>query len=164
MIIRPIEVRDAETFLELGKRVEDSGFMLFEPGEKTRTVDEQRRIIERIIPDKKSTILVAEEENTLIGYLQAMGSNIKRIRHSAHLALGVVEQYRGKGIGTQLFEELFKWAKETEISRLELTVIKHNFKAFNLYRNMGFVLEGEKVNSLIINGEPVNEYYLYKLL
>jgi hypothetical protein len=29
---------------------------------------------------------------------------------------------------------------------------------------MGFILEGEKVHSLIINGEPVNEYYLYKLL
>lgn len=54
--------------------------------------------------------------------------------------------------------------KEIEISRLELTVIKDNIKAFNLYRKMGFILEGEKVHSLIINGEPVNEYYLYKLL
>ncbi|RKO61454.1 hypothetical protein Cdeb_01403 [Caldibacillus debilis GB1] len=43
-------------------------------------------------------------------------------------------------------------------SRPELTVIKDNEKAFNLYRKMGFVLEGEKVHSLIINGKPVNEY------
>jgi RimJ/RimL family protein N-acetyltransferase len=59
---------------------------------------------------------------------------------------------------------VFQWAKEKEISRLELTVIKDNVKAFNLYKKMGFILEGEKVHSLIIDGLPVNEYYLYKLL
>lgn len=33
-----------------------------------------------------------------------------------------------------------------EISRLELTVIKENIKAFNLYRKMGFILKDEKVH------------------
>jgi RimJ/RimL family protein N-acetyltransferase len=59
---------------------------------------------------------------------------------------------------------LFVWAKDVGISRLGLTVIKGNTKAFNLYKKMGFVLEGEKVHSLKINGEFVNEYYLYNLL
>ena len=85
-------------------------------------------------------------------------------QHSAYLVLGVLEDYQGQGIATKLFNRVFEWAKEVEITRLELTVIKDNTKAFNLYRKMGFVLEGEKVHSLIINGQPVNEYYLYKLL
>ena len=72
--------------------------------------------------------------------------------------------YQGQGIASRLFVQLFDWAKEVGITRLGLTVIKDNTKAFNLYKKMGFVLEGEKVHSLMINGELVNEYYLYKLL
>jgi hypothetical protein len=45
MIIRPIAVNDAEKFLELSKKVDESGFMLYEPNEKKRTVEQQRKII-----------------------------------------------------------------------------------------------------------------------
>lgn len=57
-----------------------------------------------------------------------------------------------------------EWAKNKGMTRLGLTVIKNNKKAFHLYRKLGFSLEGEKINSLMINGRPMNEYYMYKLL
>lgn len=107
---------------------------------------------------------VAESEGKLIGFIAAFGSDLLRNRHSATIVLGVHEAYRGQGVASRLFAEVFIWAKGVGITRLGLTVIKDNTKAFNLYRKMGFVLEGEKVHSLMINGELVNEYYLYKLL
>lgn len=164
MIIRPIQVNDAEGFVELSKKIDESGFMLYEPGERETTVEQQRKSIERILSEKKSIFFVAEFENKLVGFIAALGGDLKRNQHSAYLVLGVLENYQGQGIATKLFNRVFEWAKEVEITRLELTVIKDNTKAFNLYRKMGFVLEGEKVYSLIINGQPVNEYYLYKLL
>lgn len=164
MIIRPIEVRDAENFLELSKKIDESGFMLYEPGERETTVEQQRKSIEKILFEKNSIFFVAEMESNLVEFIAALGSNLKRNRHSAYLVLGVLENYQGQGIATKLFNHVFEWAKEVEITRLGLTVIKGNTKAFNLYRKMGFVLEGEKVHSLKINGEVVNEYYLYKLL
>ena len=164
MIIRPIQVNDAEGFVELSKKIDESGFMLYEPEERETTVDQQRKSIERILSEKKSIFFVAEVENKLAGFIAALGGDLKRNQHSAYLVLGVLEDYQGQGIATKLFNRVFEWAKEVEITRLELTVIKDNTKAFNLYRKMGFVLEGEKVHSLIINGQPVNEYYLYKLL
>ncbi|MBD8069696.1 GNAT family N-acetyltransferase [Bacillus sp. PS06] len=164
MIIRPIEVGDAEDFLALSKKIDESGFMLFEPGERETTVEQQRKSIERISGEKRSVIFVAEVENKLAGFIAALGGNLKRNQHSAYLVLGVQEDYQGQGIATKLFEQMFEWANQLGISRLELTVIKDNTKAFNLYRKMGFILEGEKIHSLIIDGKPVNEYYLYKLL
>lgn len=164
MIIRPIEVSDAENFLELSKKIDESGFMLFEPGEKQTTVEQQRKFIERTLSEQKSIFFVAEIENKIVGFIAALGSNLKRNQHSANLVIGVLEDYRGQGVATKLFNRVFEWAKEVKISRLGLTVIKDNTKAFNLYKKMGFVLEGEKVQSLKINGEFVNEYYLYKLL
>jgi RimJ/RimL family protein N-acetyltransferase len=164
MIIRPLEVSDDENFLELNKKIDESGFMLYEPGERPTTVEQQRKAIERILSEQNSIFFVVEIENKLVGYIGALGSNLKRNRHSANLVLGVLEEYRGQGIATKLFNKVFEWAKEADISRLGLTVIKDNNKAFTLYRKMGFVLEGEKVQSLKIDGRFVNEYYLYKLL
>ena len=153
MKIRSIEVSDAENFVLLSKKIDESGFMLFEPGERKTTVEQQRKSIERILSEKKSIFFVAETENNLAGFIAALGNDLERNQHSAYLVLGVLEDYQGRGIATQLFNRLFEWAKEVEISRLELTVIKENDKAFNLYKKMGFVLEGEKVHSLKINGE-----------
>ncbi|MDA7026475.1 GNAT family N-acetyltransferase [Bacillus sp. CLL-7-23] len=164
MIIRPIVGSDAQQFLELSNKLDESGFMLYEPGERKTTVEEQRKSIERIQFEKKSIFFVAEVDNKIVGFIAAIGGKVKRNQHSAYLVLGVLEEYQGQGIATKLFHQVFKWAKEVKISRLELTVMKDNIKAFNLYRKEGFMLEGEKVHSLIINGKPVNEYYLYKLL
>ncbi|MGM8216342.1 GNAT family N-acetyltransferase [Bacillaceae bacterium W0354] len=164
MIIRPVDLGDAEKFLTLIKKVEASGFMLYEPGERKTTVDDQKKMIERLTSDERSTIFVAEIDGNLAGYIVAIGGNVKRNRHSAYLVLGVDEDYQGKGIATKLFNHLFNWAEQVGITRLELTVIKDNIKAFNLYRKVGFTLEGEKVNSLLIDGNYANEYYLYKML
>jgi ribosomal protein S18 acetylase RimI-like enzyme len=164
MMIRPIEVSDAEFFLELSKKIDESGFMLYEPGERGTTVEQQKKSIEKILIDKNSIFFVAETENKLVGFIAALGSNLIRNQHSVFLVLGILEDYQGQGIATKLFNQVFDWAKKVGISRLGLTVIKGNTKAFNLYRKMGFVLEGEKVHSLKINGDFINEYYLYKLL
>jgi GNAT superfamily N-acetyltransferase len=124
MIIRPIEVSDAENFLELSKKIDESGFMLFEPGERKTTDDQQRKSIEKILSEKNSMFFVVEVENKLVGFIAALGSNLKRNRHSAYLVLGVLEDYQGQGVATKLFNKVFEWAKEVGISRLGLTVIK----------------------------------------
>ncbi|MGE8205333.1 N-acetyltransferase family protein [Heyndrickxia sp. NPDC080065] len=164
MIVRPITISDARSFAHLCKEIDESGFMLYEPGERIIDIEKEEQKISRFLEDENSTILVAEENDQLIGYMIAVGGSVKRNRHSAYLVLGVSEKYRGQGVASRLFDKMFAWAKEMGFTRLELTVIKDNDKAFNLYRKMGFVLEGEKVHSLIIDGKPVNEYYLYKLI
>ena len=159
-----VSVPNIEEFVELSKEIDASGFMLHDPGERDTTIEQQRKSIERILTEKNTVFLVAEADNKLVGFIAAFGGKLIRNKHSAYLVLGILEAYQGQGIATILFQRIFEWAKEVGISRLELTVIKENIKAFNLYRKMGFVVEGEKVNSLMINGEPVNEYYLYKFV
>ncbi|HLG28502.1 MAG TPA: GNAT family N-acetyltransferase [Paenisporosarcina sp.] len=164
MNIRPIEVTDAEQFLGLSKKLDESNFMLYEAGERKTTIEQQRKSIETILAKQNNTLFVAEVESNLVGFIAAIGNQFLRNQHSAYLVLGVLDMYQGQGIATKLFDQLFDWAKENKLSRLELTVIKDNNKAFNRYKKMGFTLEGEKVHSLMIDGEPINEYYLYKLL
>lgn len=163
-MIRTIDLSDTKNYLALNKKIDESGFMLYEPGEKQINFNQQRKIIEGILEADNSTMFVAEVDDRLVGFIAAIGSNLKRIQHRATIVIGVEESFQGKGIATNLFEHLFNWAKKTGIKRLDLTVMKENYKAHRLYQKLGFILEGEKVHSLMINGEPRNEYYLYKLL
>lgn len=164
MMIRPIESNDAEEFLELNKRIDASGFMLHAPGERKTTVDQQKEAIEGVLSEVRSTFFVAESAGNLAGFIVAFAGKMKRNNHSAYIALGVHDAFYGQGIATSLLERVFEWANEMGISRLELTVIKDNEKAINLYQKMGFQIEGEKIHSLMIDGQPANEYYMYKLI
>jgi RimJ/RimL family protein N-acetyltransferase len=163
MLIREIKHDDAESFVNLIKKVEsESKFMLFESGERSISPEEQVKRIEVMRKSENSTIFIAEEDNQLIGYLIAIGGNAKRNKHSAYLVIGVLAQYRGLGIGTQLFEQLEKWAAEHNVHRLELTVVTRNEAGIRLYKKMGFAIEGTKRHSLYIDGNFVDEYYMSK--
>lgn len=165
MIIRQIEVNDAEELSKLiGKVESESPYMLFEAGEREISSERQRQRIESIKQEDHSEIFVAEENNKLIGYLFAIGGQANRTKYSAYIVIGILNQYRGQGIGTKLFMELEEWALNQKIHRLELTVITKNEVGVVLYKKMGFEIEGIKRDSLYIDGEFVDEYYMSKLI
>jgi RimJ/RimL family protein N-acetyltransferase len=165
MIIRLLTINDAEEFVKLVQQVEkESDFLLWEPGERKMTPEQQRKRIESMMEESNSTIFVAEIDKKLVGYLVVIGGSAKRNKHSCYLVIGILKEFRGKGIGTKLFEELQRWARERNIHRLELTVVTQNEAALALYTKMGFKMEGIKKHSLLINSEYFDEYYMSKLL
>lgn len=164
MKIRELNTGDAKGFLELYKKLDESGYMLYDPGERQTSVEAQQSGIAKLKQDDGVYFHVAEIDENLAGFMAAFKGKLNRKRHSAYLVLGVDADYRGKGIASSLFEHVFEWAERQGVTRLELTVIKDNVPAFNLYKKMGFVIEGEKVHSLMVDGKPVNEYYMYKLV
>nr|WP_279577057.1 GNAT family N-acetyltransferase [Planococcus ruber] len=153
---------DAEKLIDLMKHVEQSGLMLFEPGERNTHPEHFSKRIEALGED--SAIFLAEDASGLIGYLFAMGEGVKRKRHSASIALGIAEEHRGKGIGTELFAALESWARKKGLRRIELTVMETNAAGQALYKKAGFEVEGTKRDSLIVNGQFVNEYYMAKII
>lgn len=158
-------MEDAENSLVLIKEVEStSTFMLMEPGERETTLEQQQKRIELLDKQKNSTIFVAEENGKLIGYLFVMGGSVKRTKHTAYLVIGILEEYRGKGVGTKLFDHVTNWVSKHNISRLELTVVTENESGVALYKKSGFDIEGTKRKSLIINDRSYDEYYMSKLL
>lgn len=164
-MIRHIKPSDAEALANLITQVENEAeYMLFEPGERQTTPEAQRKRIEAIEKEDNSTIIVAENDSQLVGFLMAIGGTARRNKHSAYLVVGIARGHRGQGIGTKLFEELEAWAGEHSIHRLELTTVIKNEAGVALYKKAGFGIEGTKKHSLLINGEFVDEYYMGKLL
>lgn len=165
MIIREINTADSEALANLTKQVEASSeYMLWEPAERNMDPNKQRKMIEKMVKSKNSTIFVAEEKNTLIGFIMSVGGPANRNKHSAYIVIGILKEYRGQGVGTKLFQYLEQWALHHDIHRLELTVVTRNEIGISLYQKMGFEIEGRKRDSLLINSEYVDEYYMSKLL
>ncbi len=138
--------------------------MMLEPGERTTTIDEQRNRLRSAVASANQTILVADAGDCLVGYIAILGGGYHRNKHSAHIVAGVLQQYAGQGLGTRLFTEGDRWAREVGLHRLELTVMVHNRRAIALYMKMGFRVEGTRRDSLKVDGAYVDEYYMAKLL
>ncbi|MGG4268532.1 N-acetyltransferase family protein [Peribacillus simplex] len=149
MDIRKVTRQDAGKLAALINHVEDSGFMLYNPGERKATENELERQIEQIESNPRSVFLVAASCDDLIGYFILAGNNLSGTKHSAKIVIGISEQERGKGVGTKLFQKMEEQALEYEIRRLELTVIANNEPALSLYKKIGFELEGTKRDSLL---------------
>ncbi|OAT82634.1 GCN5 family acetyltransferase [Bacillus sp. MKU004] len=165
MNIRPVKIEEAKELFHLIKNVENqSEFMLMEPGERRMTVEKQTTMIERVEKQENAVILIAEKDGSMIGYLFALGGSAQRTKHSAYLVVGILKEFRGQGAGTLLFQGIEEWAVEHGISRLELTAVARNTPGIALYKKCGFQVEGTKRNSLIINGDYHDEYYMSKLL
>ena len=107
---------------------------------------------------------VAIDNQKIVGYIRAERGKFNRIRHTAYIVVGILKDYRGKGIGTSFFEKLNCWATENGIKRLELTVECHNETARHLYEKSGFKIEGTRKKSMFVNGSFVNEFYMAKIL
>lgn len=164
MLIRKIEIKDSEKFLNMLNQLDtETTNMLWEPGERKTTLEEMESYINNIC-SSKSLRLVVEYKGDIIGFLSSEIGVAKRISHRAYIVIGILRKYRGKKIGVKLFEELEKWAFKNRVTRLELTVIEHNDVAIQLYEKMGFKKEGLKENSLIVDGRYVSEYYMGKII
>lgn len=164
-LIRELEENDADAFLKLLLALDgEAEYLLYEPGERKTNVGEILERIKKFKVQENSTILVAEENEEIIGFLSAEGGAAKKNRHSVYIVIGILQQHTGKKIGTKLFETLIDWAKKSQITKLELTVMIPNEHAVNLYKKMGFEIEGIKKCSMYMSGIYIDEYYMGKIL
>jgi RimJ/RimL family protein N-acetyltransferase len=164
MEIRRIKPEDAEAFLKMLNQLDrETKNMMLEPGERKQDIEMIRRRLQAS-SETSNLLLCAVDDNELIGFLSAERGDCNRNRHSAYIVIGILEKNRSKGVGSQMFEELLPWAKNQQLTRLELTVMCHNTAAIALYKKFGFEIEGTKRNSLLVDGNYVDEYYMSKLL
>lgn len=165
MVIRPIQVEDAEAFFSMLCSLDnETPFMMYEPNEREKTTDATalRGKIGYAI-SMRDFLLVAEEGDNIVGYIWAERGRMNRILHTAYIVVGIREAYQHQGIGTKFFRKLDEWARKNSIVRLELTVECANTAARQLYEKNGFVVEGRRKKSMKLGDEFVDELYMAKL-
>ena len=164
MIVREIEYSDADALWQMQFQLDkETSYMMYEPNERVRNDKLINNLIKNAV-EGKALLLVAEDEKQIVGFLSAQRGGPNRIKHTAYIVVGIRKAYRGQGIGSEFFKRLDSWARTKNITRLELTVMCTNHIAKKLYEKNGFVIEGTKKNSMLVDGEYVDEFYMAKLL
>ena len=163
MKYRKLSKMDAERFWEMMNQLDyETKYMLYEPGERKKNLPRMEALIQNS-EQGENFLLAAEEDNRIVGYISAEKGGLNRIAHSAYIVVGILKDYRGKGIGTEFFKQLDIWADEKKITRLELTVICENEVAKHLYEKNGFEVEGIKRKSVFVDGNYLDEFYMAKI-
>jgi ribosomal protein S18 acetylase RimI-like enzyme len=101
----------------------------------------------------KDLQFVAMVGDKVVGWCDIVSGRHDAKRHSGVLAIGVVLEYRGRGIGSDLMMRAIASARRRHLTRIELTVRADNRAAIALYKSMGFKPEGVHRNAIRIDGK-----------
>lgn len=96
---------------------------------------------ENYIEDLDKLIIVALENNEIIGYLYGMiipSDGTYKFVVAKLDALYVDLNYRNNNVATSLIEYFKKWAISKNANKIEVSVLSNNIKAKNLYEKANF--------------------------
>lgn len=143
----------------------ETEFLLRYPEECTKyTPEGEKALIERMNASDCEAMLVCIVEGRLAGNCQISWSKKIKTRHRASVAIALMKEYWGQGIGTRLFSELIRIAEENEnILQLELEFVEGNSRARALYEKMGFRITAVHPNAIRLkDGTLLNEYAMVR--
>lgn len=164
-VIREISIKDVENFINLLSKVYDeSEFTIYNPGEYSPTISSASQNLESYITTPSKTIYVAESDEQLVGYAFINTETYERTQHEAVIYIGVKKYYQKNGVGQALINAIEAWSLNHNIRRIEATVVTENIRAVELFKGMGFQIEGELKDKLFINNRYYNEYVMAKIL
>jgi RimJ/RimL family protein N-acetyltransferase len=167
VIIRGIQLSDAPAVLAIQHEVVSEGeFLIPLSKEFNKTLEQQIEWIQKLIENERETLLVAQVNGEVVGWIVFLSNNRIRLLHTGSIGLMIKKEYRNMGIGKLLIKELLSWAEENPlIEKVCLGVFSTNERAIALYKNMGFVEEGRKIKEFKFNdNEYVDDILMYKFV
>jgi RimJ/RimL family protein N-acetyltransferase len=108
--------------------------------------------------DKKFfTILVDEKPIGMMGL-----SDIDKVIKKAEVFIWIGEdEYRGRGFGEQAMKYLIDYAfKKLQLRKLTLGVFEFNKHAVQVYKKLGFKIEGRLRDNCIFNGKFYDDFLM----
>lgn len=100
------------------------------------------KCLEMAINTKDNTI-IAKEGDRVVGFVQYGKYNYEDLEHAGEIiALYVLADYYGKGIGYRLMQEAMK--SLSSYLQIALFVIKDNQRAIDFYTRYGFRFDGQE--------------------
>ncbi|MGE7603194.1 N-acetyltransferase family protein [Peribacillus sp. NPDC097675] len=165
-IVRTGKIEDSDSILDIQKSVVSEGeFLIPLAPEFNNTYSQQREWVQSILENEKETLIVAEKEGEIIGWIVfQMTKNRMRLSHTGTFGMMISKRYRGLGIGSMLLKALLDWAENhPSIEKVSLGVFSSNHGALSLYKKMGFLEEGRKVKEFKMGeNEYVDDILMYK--
>ncbi len=119
------------------------------------------RFVERHLVDG-APMFVAFKQDKLVGWCEISMSELDYCKHSGLLSMGILNGYRGQGLGSWLINKCTVAARSMGFERIELSVLESNVYAQTFYKHKGFEVEGRKNRSLKMGSKYFSEVLMAK--
>ncbi|MBR6186637.1 MAG: GNAT family N-acetyltransferase [Clostridia bacterium] len=163
----PLEEDVPGTLDYLVKSAGETEFIIRYPEECSKyTPEGEKRFFEQKNASANDAMLVCLVDGKVAGNCEITFFPQMKYRHRAVVAIALLKDYWNQGIGTRMFEELIRIAREREgVLQMELEFAEGNDRARHLYEKMGFRITGLRPNAIRLkNGRLLNEYIMVKTL
>lgn len=149
-LLRAPRVQDARQLLDFLKATAlETNFLLREPEEVETDVQQEELFVQNSIQSSDSAMIVAEWGEKLVGTcsVSPVGNRI-RLKHRCCLAIALLKDHWGLGIGSAMMAELLELAWALGYEQVELEVNSRNLRAVKLYQKFGFVSYGRQYRAM----------------
>lgn len=126
-------------------------------------VDKEAELIQSFAVSQNQFMISAVDKDRIIGNLGCFGKVGEFLKHSAHIGMGIHQEFCGAGLGREMLNYAIDSAKAIGLHRLELNVRVFNKPGIKLYERCGFELVGCLKDMAFIDGEFHDELY-YQLI
>ncbi len=144
VVIREAQPLDAARLLTCIKTyIPQSEYIPKLESEIIMTVGDEELWIRSFAKNDNSLLLVAECNHQIIGNIDVTGSRRKVMEHTAVIGMGMMAEWRNRGLGSALMESVLDWATDHPVLELLwLQVYGDNEAGMALYQKMGFIETG----------------------
>lgn len=166
-LLRSPREEDAPQLLEfLRITAGETEFLLRCPEECDLTEEAERDWIRGCRESGDVCTIVCEVEGKIAGNCEVRFNKRLKLRHRANVGIALTRRYWNLGIGTAMFEELIRIAREREgMMQMELEFAEGNDRGRALYEKMGFRVVGCRPNAFRLkDGRLLDEYMMVKVL
>ncbi len=163
--IRPAEPEDSCEIIDTirSNSIERSYVLMEQYGRNIASELDFIKTLDRL----RNLLIVAATGVEVIGCLGGLQADAGKREETAgelHLGLHIREEYRGKGIGTQMLVYAVDWARERGFRKVKATIFTPNNRSIKLFSNAGFSEEGTRTHKIMIGNECVDKVVMSKNL
>jgi RimJ/RimL family protein N-acetyltransferase len=167
--LRRPELEDVAALVRFEQKLlGETPFLLKQPHEVADEAATAKRLAEEL--EQPSRFMLAafvpnRSGERMIGYVTAWRDVNTRMHHDALVAVNVLREHWGRGIGRMLFARLEDWARAQEkVGRLTGLISAHNARALHFAAALGFAQEVFSPRYAVIDGRAVDRLRVGKLL
>jgi RimJ/RimL family protein N-acetyltransferase len=153
--IRKVEKEDAQSMIDFYNVVGgETDFLSFGKNEFKKEREEYEAYIETVSKEENSIMLLATIDSKIVSIATINSSQKERTKHVGTLGIVISEKYTGLGLGKILMNELIDFAKQNGTTqKISLVTREDNVVAIELYKKLGFEVEGVLKKDNMINGQ-----------
>jgi len=107
---------------------------------------------------------VACVDDEVVGWVHLKHIDLEKLSHTAELTVGVLETYRGNGIGSHLLERGMEWAGTQGFEKIYNALPASNGTAIEFLKSRGWQIEATREDHYKLDGEYIDEVMMAKAI